>query len=191
VPPSYFVASSSLVGAGVERGAPDPGSSWAAAGVAGLSLSARFQAGRFAPSALESSPVSCWVIAGGLVAPSVPGEGLRGTGAIVEPPGASATPAGLELEFRFCDVVSNFPIRFATEGRGRSSGSGLSREWEGDQRQASEHAEQCYNYMLSRWFPVEVVRSSLESSGMRLGVWLCFDVAPLTLARAAEVRPTA
>lgn len=74
------------------------------------------------------------MIARGLVAPSVPVDGLRGSGAVEELPGAPGTPAGLEVEFRFCDVVSNFPIRFATEGRGRSSGRGLFREGKSDQR---------------------------------------------------------
>jgi len=122
----YFAVSLSIVGAGVETGTL--ASSWDT-GVVGLSL-----AGAFAPSALESLPPSCWAIARGLIAPSAPGDGLRRSRAVVEPPGAPTTPAGLEVEFLFCEVVSNFPIRFATEGRGRSSGSGLFREREKDQR---------------------------------------------------------
>ena len=128
VPPVYFAVSSPFVGAGVEPGTSDPGSSWAVAEVVDLSLSARFQDGALALSEPKSFPVSCWAIARGLVAPSVPVESLRGSGAIVEPPGAPTMPAGLEVEVRFCDVVSNLPIRFATEGRGLSSGSGLFRE---------------------------------------------------------------
>lgn len=69
----------------------------------------------------------------------MPDEGLCSIGAVVEPPGAPATPAGLEVEPRFCDVVSNFPIRFATEGRGRSSGSGLFQDGRNDQRRMSIH----------------------------------------------------
>lgn len=132
-----------FVGAGVEPGTSDPASSWAA-GVVGFSLSACFQAEAPAPSALESFPVSCWAIARGLVASSAPVDGLRGIGAVAGLPGAPATPAGLEAEFRFCDVVSNFPIRFATEGRGRSSGSGLFREGKSDQhRRVSLHEKRC------------------------------------------------
>ena len=130
-----------FVGAGVEKGTPDPASSWVVAGVVGSSLCGRFKAGALAPSALESFPLSSWAIARGLVALSVLDEGLRSSGAVVELPGAPATPAGLDAEPRFCDVVSNFPIRFATEGRGRSSGSGLFREGRNDQRRMGIHRE--------------------------------------------------
>lgn len=105
-----------------------------------MSLCGRFEGGALAPSALESFPLSSWAIARGLVAPSVPDEGLRGSGAVIELPGAPATPAGLDAEPRFCDV-SNFPIRFATEGRGRSSGSGLFQERKNDQRRIGMHGE--------------------------------------------------
>jgi hypothetical protein len=132
--PLYFSVSLPFVGAGVDTGAPEPASSCAADGGVDLWLGERFEAGALAPSALESFPLSSWAIARGLVAPSVPDEGLCSNGAVVELPGASATPAGLEVEARFCDVVSNFPIRFATEGRGRSSGSGLFQDGENDQR---------------------------------------------------------
>jgi hypothetical protein len=137
----YFAVSLPFVGAGVETGTLDPASSWVA-GVVGSSLGESFQVGALALSALESFPLSCWAIARGLVAPSVPDEGLRGSGGAVELPGAPATPAGLEVELRFCDVVSNFPIRLATEGRGRSSGSGLFRERKNDQRRVCIHGEQ-------------------------------------------------
>ena len=104
-----------------------------------MRLGERFEAGAVAPSALESLPLSSWAIARGLVAPSVPDEGLCGNGIVVELPGAPATPAGLEVEPRFWDVVSNFPIRFATEGRGRSSGSGLFQGGKNDQHRGSMH----------------------------------------------------
>ena len=132
MPSVQFTASPPFVGAGVETGTPDPAPSGVVAGVVGLWLCGRFKAGALAPSALESFSLSNWAIARGLVALSVPDEGLRSRSgcAVVELPGAPATPAGLDAEPRFCDVVSNFPIRFATEGRGRSSGRGLFREVE-------------------------------------------------------------
>lgn len=134
----YFALSSPFIGAGVETGTPDPASSWTVGGVVGLSLSPHFRAEALVPLVLESFPVSCWAIARGLVAPSVSIDGLRASGAAVVLPGAPATPTGLEVGFRFCDV-SNFPIRFATEGRGRSSGSGLFREGKNDQRRVGRH----------------------------------------------------
>lgn len=137
VPSLYFAPSSPFIGAGVETGRPDPATSWAVGGIVGWSLSAHVQAEALVPLALESFPVSCWAIARGLVA-SI--EGLRGSGAAVVLPCTPATPAGLEVEFRFCDV-SNFPIRFATEGRGRSSGSGLFREGKDGQRRVGRHGE--------------------------------------------------
>jgi hypothetical protein len=136
--PLYFAASSLSVGAGVDASRSDPASTWA-----GLSLSARFPVEALASPALESFPMSCWEIARGLAGSSVPVESLRGSGTAVALPGEPTPLAKLEVELRFCDVVSNFPMRFATEGRGRSSGSGLSRERKNDQRRVGLHGERC------------------------------------------------